>query len=201
MSGIFAPSSPNYPVVDLAVPALAASWTNFNVTTLTKTDGSGGLKLTAPSNSSANSVQGVEQAISGNYTLSTLLSLAITPAIYNEALLYIRDNTNKLTTFGVNWGGAGEPYIQVDHRASATGAPANVYNTPVKGMFGGLVFLRIQDNGVNHLFSYSNDGDSYVQLFSESRTAYLGSTQSARGAGFDAFSQACAMTIRGWTVT
>ena len=42
---------------------------------------------------------------------------------------------------------------------------------------GGPIFLRLNDDATNRIFSYSNDGENYEALFTEPRTTSLTADQ------------------------
>jgi hypothetical protein len=85
----------------------------------------------------------------------------------------ITDGT-KLVTFGLSMGG-GLQGFDVFHWTNVTTFASN----PADQGFptNGSMWLRVQDDGTNFIFSVSPDGVNFIQYFSESRTAFLVATR------------------------
>jgi hypothetical protein len=87
--------------------------------------------------------------------------------------LAITDGTNVII-FAVQASFGGRVVLFSSFSGSFTGDVVGAYSTP---LLGGLVFYRIQETASARIYSMSSDGITFAQIFSESNTAHLTTTQ------------------------
>ena len=149
-------------------------------------------------------------AASSNYTITACLM----PRFYNNnssggfpnAGICLTDGTTTATSnvliFGVYMqatlvGGTYQFYTR-KYDDAATFNANGVFDADPVVMGGGLVWLRIQDNGTNRLFSFSADGRNFLQIGSESRTTFLTPTHAGFYCNSHAASHAPGVTLCSW---
>lgn len=153
--------------------ALSGAWTNVNTTNLTVSVLSSRLCLETTAEGSGDHLHPLVQTAPGTpWEVTCQISYAMRSLAFFHIGLCIRDSgSGKVTTFGVGTSSGGVSGFWVFHFAS----PTSVAGTPLGLTIIGFpaLYLRIADNGTNHVMSMSGDGVMWEQVFSESRTSYL----------------------------
>lgn len=144
-------------------------WTVVNQNSNTIVDGNSLLNVTCAA-SATNNFVGIYQANpSTPYAVASKIALTGISGDLGYAGLAFRDSgTGKVVSFKLDTSGV----LKVDHWASPTGSPTNVFAlTPNLAPH----YFEVEDNGTNFLFFISSDGVNYIQVYSEGDTAYLAS--------------------------
>lgn len=135
---------------------------------------------------SGDSIKGREVTIAGGSTpisFTAMMLPQVGTVSFASSGIYFADNgSGKITTFVIannTSTGGGSNRLQVSHYTNATTFSAAVLDLAMPYNSGPVV-LKIQDTGTNHVFSFStNGGQTFIQVFSESRTAFLTTTDRA----------------------
>lgn len=142
------------------------SWVNQGGASVSTTNG--GIFLSAPASSSVSYRCRVKSAPSTPYTITAAFLAGIPNVNYQDAgLLFRESGTGKMVHWKVNSAlGAA-----VSRSTNATTFSSNVFWV---GIFNTQpLFWRIADNATNLIFSLSFDGQNFIDLYSESRTAHM----------------------------
>lgn len=94
----------------------------------------------------------------------------------------LRDSSGKLIAYDYEW----TTGIRIARYNSPTSFNANTFNFSSPGYLSLPYYLKIKDDGTNLTYSYSMDGSAFLQLFQESRTAFLASGPTQVGLVLDA---------------
>jgi len=93
--------------------------------------------------------------------------------------------TGKLISFGPVFY-SGRMY-SLDQWTNPTTNASDSHGGSLNVSFGwGAAYLKVKDDGVNHIFSASVDGITYMQLFSQGRTSFLAGAANQVGLGYNA---------------
>lgn len=162
------------PIFPVTPPnTVSFSWRNQG--TASETAVGNALYLLAVSDGTGNNnVRGREITLpSTPVSITSMLLTQGVQAQFPACGMYFADNgTGRLTLFAptvvsgvLNW--------RVDHFTNATTISANVFSQGVLPS-DSSVTIKLQDNGTNHVFFISsNGGQTFLQVFSESRTVWL----------------------------
>lgn len=189
-----------YPTMIKPVDASFA-WINQGGASVT-TNANGGLFLRAPAGAGVNLRVRKKSAPVGNYTLTAAMIFSVFDIDTQIAGLCLRQSSDgKIVTFEVARDASATRHLIIGNFTNATTFSANVTSRLGLGWGGpGVLFLRIQDNGTNRLYSYSHDGYNFIQLYSETRTTFL----TADELGFFAYdanaTYDCGVTLLSWDV-
>jgi hypothetical protein len=153
------------------------TWVWVNQGGATATDTNGVLALSGP-NSTGDSLRMICQSTPATpYTfVAKLLAISGAALQYNSAGIIIRDSgASKLMLMGKGFTNAGSvpansPSLQIEKWTNSTTFSSQPY---VKTFTGPPVWLKVQNNGTNLIWSVSNDGGNYTQIFSEGKNVYL----------------------------
>lgn len=89
----------------------------------------------------------------------------------NAAGILLQDSVSgKLVTFGLHF--TNNPALEINQWNTVSSWNSSANSTPGPDARGDL-WLRIEDNGTNRLFSYSSDGSNWEQYFSHQRTTFI----------------------------
>lgn len=114
-------------------------------------------------------------------------------------ILFRESGTSELSIFYINLSTTQEQLL-VDNWTNETTFSATVASTTtIRGLSNALVFLRIEDNGTNRVYSFSYDGQNFQQVFSVTRTTFLTADEIGFGLS-DNSSVVIAMTVFSWKV-
>lgn len=196
------------PIFPMTTPPLSSTFLSVNSPTLA--DNAGGIYISQTNPGGTQTTRGIEEAISGNYTATIFVipnfNIAASGAtsITNAASLFIRDSVGGTGTL-FDWvlnDGDGVLFVVSHWNGFNTNTHTDVFisnSTPALGTTG--LYMRIQDDGTNHKFSYSRDGVNFYQVFSEPRTTFVPGGGNRRGFGVRAFNQAAAANFISYKVT
>lgn len=169
--------------------SLSGSWTQVNSPTVRVANSI--LGLTAPANSGTKFFS-ILKAVPGTpWTVVAKCTLFVLDQLYNNCGIALADGTattNKLIQFGLSTGianvaGVAGEGVQISRFSNYTTFSVTSLAVAVPGKF---YYLKVQDNGTNLIYSYSPDGVNFVQLFSESRTAFFAAGPTQVGLCIDA---------------
>ena len=176
MSWATIPAAVPPPIVDgipVGRPAAASlSWMNQGGAAYTEHT-NGPITLTIPAQST-DALRGLGQVPPGStpYTLTAKLDTLLVGTNYYVSGIYIRDSGGKLLT--LSYQTSNGPNIIVTRWNSVT-----LYNATPKGKLISAArtwWLRVNNDGTNWTFSMSHNGADWLSFYSESLTAFLGST-------------------------
>jgi len=155
--------------------ALSGSWAWINQTSAVQTIAGSHLIINDTPVISSQVRALTKDYTAGNFVFTTKYDLTAKWADYIEGGMALSDGT-KITIFGPSYNG-GLRFIVADWTNSSTfSATAYLGNQYAVAP---SVYLRIQDDGTNHLFSVSQSGlpGSFVLLLSRSRTSFQTATK------------------------
>jgi len=174
-------------------------WTGMNSGTGT-TDAFGGLSiLLSEASGGSDNARGLIQGITGGatggvwqYDVGIVVPTPLVNFLGGGLILY-DSVSGRLYTFGPHFQGGN---ISVQEWGSFTSvAQANASSVDIEG---GIVFLRVKNDGTNYIFSYSYDNVNYAQLWHVGITTYL--TDTARYIGFGGDFNNSAMDTSVWAI-
>lgn len=174
----------------LTPPPAASSFTWVNQGTATTDENYGGIIMIASDGSGGlNSRLLVKSAPSTPYTITAFFTVGSTMTDDQLFGLYFRQSSDgKLSSLQANVNSYSLRAVVLDWN-SPTSSNALLYSSPVTfgaalGMsFAGGIWLRIEDNGTNRIYSVSSDGVYWVAVYTVGRTSFL--TADQVGWGFD----------------
>ena len=176
------------------------SWVNQGGASVDTTNG--GIHLIAPAGAGENVRARVKAAPATPYTI-TAAFLQMRPEVDFAAcgLLFRQSSDGKLVTGALIWDstltGSGDSAIRAVKYTNPTTFSANYTNTlPVSP--GNLVFIRIADDGVNRITSYSADGQHWTTVHSVGRTDFLTADQVGFFCNANQATWPVAMTLLSW---
>jgi hypothetical protein len=186
-----------------AKPPAIASLTAHNIGGATIVEGDFGLYLSKTTDSSSQNMRGYDEPASGTYTFSVGFNPHADFNVGGSYLgIYLRAASGRLVSMGISYDNAVHGFrMSVDQWTSATVysssplASTNAFGMPVR------MFMRIQDDGSLHKFSWSMDGENYRQVLSQSRTAWLADGGIARGIFIRPYATFTGITAFSWDVT
>jgi hypothetical protein len=151
------------------------SWLNQGSATEVATPGPG-LLMTAPTNDGQARVRGRDKALANANPYTIIAAFVPCAAAVGQPVhvgIFVRcSGTGKITSFGPTYQTNGATQILVEHWTDANTASAAAA-TLGGGLGLGLIWLKIQDDGTNQIFSISNDGNTWCEVFQESRTTWF----------------------------
>lgn len=165
ISGAWVPFGP---IHRLTEPVLGNfTWTNQSTATAVSTNG--GIYLAKPAASGDDLSILRKTAPSTPYTVTVGFYANIYSANYPRVGVVIRDSSGGKIDV-LSYGQSG-PTVAADAYTSTSTFSGNVANAALPHL-GPIVWLRIADNGTDHLFSWSSDGVHFVQIGSRGRTSW-----------------------------
>ena len=159
------------PVYPLTQPAAAATFTWVNQGSATLADSKSGLLMTTPPSNVSDNLRIAKKTLpAAPYTI-TIAFLPTAPGVntYLFGLVLRNSGTGKLVTFTFSHAGGGYKY-----EAGKWDSPT-VYNSNYASWNAattGPIWLRIADDNTNRIYSISNDGQNFIQLYSVGRTDF-----------------------------
>lgn len=189
-SGFYLTDGSNYYVGGTFQPAtlpVAGNFSWVNQGGATETAVGNALVLSAAAGSGSNWRQRL-LSIGANTSLTAAMVVTMEPQTFRSAGLVFRESaTSKLMVFGIN------------HQASANFDTLSVVRYTSSTQFASTAFLignsytlgkqvfwaQLAISGSNLLFSYSNDGVNYVQVWSETKTTFFTTAPDQWGYGLD----------------
>lgn len=139
-----------------------------------------GIALTTTASASGRAMMAEVAAPSGNWRVTMLTVYTGPLASYNLPSIGVRDAVNSRTVmFGVGGNGSGLSY-RFDYQTFSGGVGLDSYSNDTAVTDIGLpdpssapIWSRLTYNGTNFIWSYSRDGENFVNAFSVSATAYI----------------------------
>ena len=169
---IYVPGRTTASSVTLAPPGVISGWTALNTPAgVDNTDGSIYMSRTGAGAYSIGGYYKTAPATPWTWTMNIRYNSSLQAS--NSALLFFRDNAGQLATFAVVYSGGWN--LQSYKWTDAT-TPSADYSTALFDP-GGSIWLRIADNGVNRIVSYSIDGTNFTAFHTVGRTDFLTATQ------------------------
>lgn len=169
--GVDWPPSQNTAMDDEFTTAFNTSniWTVVNQGSSTITDSLSNLVVSVPAHS-GDSFVGVYQSIPATpYAVKAKIKLTgLAADAYYGGLAFRDSGTGYVVSFRMVNGNT----IKVDHWTGPTASATNVFSASVDEM---PSYLEVEDDGTNFDFMISQGGAGMLQVYSESRTAFLGS--------------------------
>ena len=150
------------------------SWLNQSTSSVTTT--SGGIYLHQPFGAAQLLAIRTKAAPATPYVITAKIVPNIISSDNMNVGICVNDGVKAVTLGIMHWSGG--LYVQVEHFnsfASLGAAPLSRGGYHAVGWTS--IWLRIADNGTNHIMSVSNDGFIFRQMYSTSRAAFLGGTQ------------------------
>ena len=158
---------PLYPVLT-PPPTGSMTWLNQGAATITTTSrGFGALRVPA---AAGDIVHGLYQAAPAPpYTMTMGFFISGVVSTSRQAGLMLYDSASgKLRLFYVR----ASNLIELSSWNNPT-SPVSVIAGPVTLFIGGVYWLRFVDDGTNRFYSYSSDGEDWVQFYTEVSGTYL----------------------------
>jgi len=174
------PASPNALDDEFNVTgSLPVAWTWQNQGTATAALAKSRLGLTILADASLTIKSILQTAPATPWTVTAQISINCkTPANFVKGGLMLRDSSSKLFFYGLQFSTTlGVALVKFTNDTTFS-SNVNSHNT-----LHNSIYLRITDNGTNTIFSYSYDGNSFIQQFSESRTTFFASGPTQVGIG------------------
>jgi hypothetical protein len=184
-------------LTELTTPPASASLTQVNVTTATMVDNAGTRFLAAPSVGASHAELWMKTLAAGAYTWKVHLESWLFSSTFTACGLALRDSVGgKIITFEHNiFSGALNLNV-----VTWSDANTRVANSNANVILGNkYTWLKIHDDGTtNRTYSASYDGINWYDLFTESRTAFLGVAPNQAGVFACANGAAVALGIYSW---
>ena len=171
------------PIYPLSAPAAFSNWSWLNQGTASGGDINGGIYLRAPSVGGTNLRVLKKSLGSPPYTIvMAFLETMFAGGNTRSGMVLYESTSGKLTTFGPS----GDSARSIDHWNSTTsfasGTAGFALHANVRSP---LVFWRIVNDNTNLTFSISADGQQWVQIFQESKTAFFSGAATDAGIFID----------------
>lgn len=169
----------------IVIPPIAANFSWVNQGTASVTSANGARTISGPGAAGTNCrVQVASAPGSTPWTCDALVSIITQNGSPRAGFILRESATGKMLSCGA--GGAGTYVIDIDRWASATSfsTTSGAYSstTPV---FSNGFWVRGADDGTNVKFFISPDGFTWVEIYSESRTAFFTTAPDQVGIFFD----------------
>jgi len=165
------------PVYSFTDPTVSGPTTWVNQGSATVSTANGAIVLTMPAGNAAFDYHiRVKTAPATPYVITA----AILPGLWNNAsfrsgLLFRESGSGKFSSF--EFATSGAKNVEVNEFAS----PTSYSSTPFSGLpwaaNGTVIWMRIADDGTNRKYSLSSNGQTWMQLYSETRTTYITADQ------------------------
>lgn len=175
---------------------LALSWSWINQGGASVDVSNGGIYILAPASAS----QSIRARVKAQPTAPYVIDIAWLPLIYPAdyglvSLGWRESGSGKLSHIRYGWVSGVWQFAFIHSTGATTDAAAVASIT-----FGrsAPLFVRLQDDSTNHKVFISEDGQHWLLLYSESRTAYLTADQVFFGADSRNGSHDCGVTILSW---
>lgn len=173
-SGTIALGAPIHP--DFTTPVDGDfAWINQGTASIT-VNASGGIYLFAP-NATGNNLRVRKKASPATpYTVTAVML----PAMFGVAspsagLVFRQASDGKLVSFDAQSNGT-DAFLGIEHWSGPTTFSAQPFVVKLLYEYA-PVTLRIADNGTSRLYSISQDGYNFIQVFSETRTTFMTATE------------------------
>jgi hypothetical protein len=165
--------------------AASWSWVDQGTATVAFTAGTMDFQLPAATSTTQLPGEGGSPAPPPPWALRALVQCGLHQTSNACGLLLREQSTGRLVVFGLNQAGSNRnhPVVQVARYTTTTTAPTVAYEGAASGS---RLWLSIQDDGTNRIYSVSSDGRKWKSVFTEVRTTFLIPTE--YGAGGEAVS-------------
>lgn len=186
------------PAVDISVPSSGWTWVNQGGATLTTNASKdvGSLYLKAPV-VGGDSLRIRVRSLPAGKTAIVAFRPYVQPVavgVPSVGVLWRESGSGKLSTFGAtrNIGAPFDMGIGLPKFTNETTYAGGSYNPPstdAKWIYGGVLWVKMQDDGANRIFSLGVDGENWHTHHSVARTDYLTADQFgffANSNGFEA---------------
>ncbi len=181
-------------------PPTVASLTWVNQSTSTAVDASNGIFLHQPFGSTQFIAALVQTLPAAPYTATFGIMANIFQVNFNTLGIVVTDGT-KIESFFVGWNGSTILY-GVNDWNSATSFNAGVLNSSgIAAFLGPVLWLRIQDDSTNRIWTFSIDGFNFEPFKTVGRTTFLTATKVGIGANAQSTSSDVYFTCVSWKVT
>lgn len=186
------------PIFKCAPPVLAdLTWVNQGAAKATTTNG--GIHLWSPIEAAVNWRLLCKTAPATPYTFTVMFLPLLVGGNYHAAGIIHRANgSGKFINFAIMYANGWGLYIQ--NMNSPTSWNANVAIV-LPQYAGGLLWLRIADNGTNRIFSISYDGINFMQILSQGRTTFCTADEIGIGVNCQNAAYGCGATYLSWLET
>jgi hypothetical protein len=152
------------------------NWLNQGSATVT--DSAVGVCIDAPTSGTAvNTVGRYGAAPTPPYKITALVAATRASNNYNSVGIGWYDGTNKLHVLSYTLNGGGAPYFVINKMSSPTVYVAPADYISATNAFAQPIWLQIGDDGTTVSFSFSQDGTTFLPLFSVAKASgYLGAS-------------------------
>ena len=155
-------------------PLVVSDFTWVNQGGATATDQDGTILLHAPTAAGENIRALTLSAPSAPYVyIAAIQGLGIREGIPNFGISFRQSSSGKFVMMHVIVDGSACKRLAVYRMASATSFNSTVFGPESLMHVGKYLWLKIEDDNTNIKFYYGFDGIEWIQIYSESRTAYL----------------------------
>lgn len=159
---------------DGVTPLTASSFTWGNQGTATATDQNGTILLRAPFASGENCRVLYRTAPSPPYVLTAAIQpFAMRQGIPNIGIGFRKNSDTKMSVIAINADNDKQWGISVYNWNSPTSFSSNVLARTTLLFLGTYLWMRVEDDNTNLLFSVSSDGIEWVQIASVGRTSFM----------------------------
>lgn len=191
------------PFVPLTKPPLVTNWTWVNQGSSTATDDAGGgIFLSTPGNAGFSISALVRTAPSTPYVLTAAFTFHHLATNSQGAGLVLRDSSGARAIFFSVGTSSGNPALVVSQCTNVTTFSTNSFSATGSAFFlmlGGMIFLRISDNGTTRTYEISPDLQHWMTVLSETHTTWLTANQVGIGVNSNGSSRVTAMNLLHWT--
>ncbi len=169
--------------------SVSGSWTQVNFGTSSATAINGSLVFIPQDTNNAFSFRQLEQPVpvSTPWTITakmTLVDTASTGLSHRRVGIYVSDGT-KLDVLWIHQNNSNPPVLSIDtdQEANNTSGPNNTASLTIAGIttngflasdYGWAKYFRLQNDGTNLNFYWSNDNQTYVLIHTELKGSFLG---------------------------
>jgi len=161
------------PIYLLNMSKVVSDFAWINQETATATDTAGGIVMTPPvgTGSSINLLKRTAPSTPYTITMAGILN-AVGANSLRMGLCFRQSSDGKLAYHAIGYGGSNWKIEGFKFTNPTTYSGATYYSYEFMPM-GGLIWLRIADNGTNRITSISSDGQNWTDIHSVGRTDYL----------------------------
>jgi hypothetical protein len=169
------------------------AWINQGGASVSTTNG--GIFLSGPAGATKNYRIRKKAAPSTPYTITAaLLPLVIGQNFQTTGICFRQSSDGKLVALSQFYDGGFKLYVTTLN--DPTSGNSHILQLPFD--VGGILWLRIADNGTNRLYSYSRDGQNFTQVYSEGRTTFLTADEVGFFVNDETNVYAVGMTLLSW---
>lgn len=176
-----------------------SQWTVVNESPMTTTSTRGGIAIQCSANATVHAMHYYYKNCPGSTPWSCEFAWLWQPSTdhYTFPSCGFRENsTGRLVSLLQQPGiGTGDRTFYVYQWTDATTFGSAEYNGSPLGYVPSLLWVKLQDNGTNRIFSISNDGQLWYEIWSVSRTTWLTGGPTAVFFGLDPYNRAGGMHL------